>query len=95
MADLDDLFRSHDPVQRKPLRLLKFLTALNVFIKCRKCGAQNCMDEIRPRRVDLAMFRGSEDPVKCKECQADMDTMTAYCGEWIGSQIVRREDPKS
>jgi hypothetical protein len=95
MANLDDFLFSHGPVRRKPLRLLKFLTALNVFIKCRKCGTHNCMDAIPPRRVDLALFRGSEDPVKCKECQPEMDTMTAYCGERVGSEIVRLEDPKS
>jgi hypothetical protein len=68
---------------------------VNVFIRCPKCGNQNRIDDIRPRRVDLAVFRGSEDTVRCKKCQADMDTMTAYCGEQVGSEIVRHEDPKS
>jgi hypothetical protein len=40
------------------------------------------------------MFRGSEDPIKCKNCQADMDTMMAYCGERNGPEIVRQDDPK-
>jgi hypothetical protein len=67
---------------------------MNVFIKCSKCGHQNCIEDIRPRRLDLALFRGSEDPIKCKACQADMDTMTAYCGERVESKIIRLEDPK-
>jgi hypothetical protein len=45
--------------------------------------------------TDLAVFRGSEDPVKCKSCGHDMDTMTAFCGEMVGSEIVRRADPKN
>ena len=52
------------------------------------------MGGIPGRRVDLAIFRGSKDPVRCKNCQADMDTMTAYCGERVGGEIERREDPK-
>ena len=67
---------------------------VDVFIKCPKCGDHNCIDGVAPLRVDLAVLRGSEDPIKCKECQADMDTMTAYLGERVGSDIVRREDPK-
>jgi hypothetical protein len=67
---------------------------VHVFIKCHKCGYQNCIDDIGVHRVDLALFRGSEDPVKCRNCQADMDAITAYCGEQVGSEIVRREDPK-
>ena len=66
---------------------------MNVFIECPKCGYQNCIDGVAPQRVDLALFRGSEDPIKCKTCQADMDTMTAYCGERVGSEIVRHKDP--
>ena len=49
---------------------------------------------VTANKVDLAMFRGSEDLIRCKNCQADMDTMTAYRGERVGSEIVRREDPK-
>ena len=64
-----------------------------IFIKCPRCEHQNCIEGIVPRRVDLALFRGSEEPVKCQVCQADMDTMTAYCGERVGSEIMRREDP--
>ena len=67
---------------------------MNVFIECRKCGNQNRIDGIALNRADLALFRGSEDPIRCKVCQADMDTMTAYCGEQVGSEIVRHEDPK-
>lgn len=67
--------------------------SFSVFIKCRSCGAHNCFD-VPSCRVDLAMFRGSEDPIKCKDCHADMDTMLAFCGEQIGSEIVRREDPR-
>jgi len=66
---------------------------MNVFINCPWCGHQNCIDVVPPYRVDLALFRGSEHPVKCTECQADMDTMKAYCGERVGSEIVRRDDP--
>lgn len=51
------------------------------------------MEDIPARRVELAMLRGSEDPVRCRNCHADMDTMTAYCGERVGSEIVRRKDP--
>ena len=40
------------------------------------------------------MLRGSEDKLKCDGCHAEMDPMTAYCGERIGSQIVWRKDPK-
>jgi len=67
---------------------------VNVFIECPKCGNQNRIDDVALNGFDLAMFRGSEDPIRCKACQADMDTMTAYCGEQVGSEIVRREDPK-
>jgi hypothetical protein len=79
-----------------PAEPIKTRTAghVNVFIQCPKCGHQNCIDSVNPRRIDLAMFRGSEDPVKCTKCQADMDAMTAYCGERVGSEIVRLEDPK-
>jgi hypothetical protein len=74
--------------------IAKISEHVNVFIKCPKCGHQNRMDGITALRADLAMFRGSEDPVRCKQCQADMDTMTAYCGEQVGSEITRREDPR-
>jgi hypothetical protein len=53
------------------------------------------MDGMAPKRTDLAVFRGSEDPVKCKGCGADMDAMTAFCGELEGARIVRRDDPKN
>jgi hypothetical protein len=68
--------------------------SISVFIRCRACDTQNCFEEIAPHRVDLAMFRGSENPVKCKGCHADMDTMLAFCGERVGSEIVRCSDPE-
>ena len=68
--------------------------SLNVFINCPKCSHRNCLEEIRPIRVDLAVFRGSEERVRCKNCGAAMDTMTAYIGERVGSEIVRHQDPK-
>jgi hypothetical protein len=53
-----------------------------------------CFD-IPPRRVDLALARGSEDPIKCQECLGDMVMMLADGGARIGSNIVRRrKDPK-
>jgi hypothetical protein len=55
--------------------------------------SQNCFEDIPPRRADLAMFPGSENPVKCKGCHVDMDTMPAFCGERVGLEIVRRPDP--
>jgi hypothetical protein len=67
---------------------------VNVFLECRKCGHQHCIDGVPPRRVDLALFRGSEHPMPCAACKADMDTMNAYCRERVGSKIIRREDPK-
>jgi ribosomal protein S27E len=67
---------------------------MTVFIKCRKCEHVNRFYGINDTRADLAMFRGSEFPVKCKQCGADMDTMTAFCGEMVGSEMVRRDDPK-
>ena len=67
---------------------------MNIFLKCRKCGHQHCRDGGPARRIDLALFRGSEHPMKCENCGADMDTMRAYCGERIGSEIIRHEDPK-
>jgi predicted amidophosphoribosyltransferase len=76
------------------LRLVKYLICVNVFIKCPTCGQRHCIDGVPPRRVDLALFRGSEHPMKCEKCQSDMDTMKAYCGERVGAEIVRREDPK-
>jgi len=67
---------------------------VKVYIRCRTCGTQNCFEEIPPRRVDLALFRGAEDPtVKCRGCYAAMDTMTAFCGVKVGSDVLRREDP--
>jgi hypothetical protein len=67
--------------------------SISVFIRCRACGTQNCFEDIPPRRADLGMFRGSENPVKCKGCHADMDTMLAFCGERVGLEIVRHPDP--
>ena len=67
--------------------------SFSVFIECRSCGIDNCFD-IPCCRVELAIFRGSEDPIKCRGCHADMDTMLAYCGERVGPEIVRREGPK-
>ena len=52
------------------------------------------MDEIPVTRVALAVFRGSEEPAKCRHCGAAMDTMLAYCGEPVDAKTVRREDPK-
>ena len=75
-------------------RITRKADHVNVFIECPRCGNQNRIDGVALNRVDLAMFRGSEDPIRCKACQADMDTMTAYCGEQVGSEIVRRADPK-
>ena len=77
------------------VRALKCQLSMNVFIKCPECGHPNCLDEIRPTRTELAILRGSEEPIRCKNCQADMDTMTAFCGERVGSEVVRRDDPKS
>ena len=69
---------------------------MNVFIKCPNCGSCTCFEAIPARRADLAMFRGSENhTVRCKFCQTDMDTMTAFVGERSGSQVLRHEDPKS
>lgn len=78
--------------------LLKCLSVIvRVFIKCPKCGKYNCIREVMPQRVELALFRGSEDPVKCISCGAEMDTMTAFCGmqESSGSEVVRHQDPES
>jgi hypothetical protein len=71
-------------------------SSYKVYIRCRKCGTPNCFEEIPPTRVDLALFRGSENPIiKCRCCHADMDTMIAFCGEQVGSEIVHRHDPVS
>ena len=67
---------------------------MHVFIKCPNCEHNNCIPEIAATRVDLAMFRGSEYRVECGNCQAVMDTMTAYCGEQLGAKIVRVKDPE-
>jgi LSD1 subclass zinc finger protein len=67
---------------------------LCVFLKCHGCGHIHRIDEVRPKRVPLALFRGSEKKMKCKSCQAGMDTMLAFIGEQIGSEIRRRDDPK-
>ena len=53
---------------------------LRVFIKCPKCGKYNCIREVMPQRIGLALFHGSEDPVKCLFCGAAMDALTAFCG---------------
>jgi hypothetical protein len=74
---------------REPYRT----AALSVFIRCRKCGTPNRFESVRARRTDLALFRGSENPEKCKGCGADMDTIGAFCGERVGVEIVRRPDP--
>jgi hypothetical protein len=65
--------------------------SFGVFIKCRKCGTLNCFD-VPPRRVDLVRFRGLENPIKCKGCHVDIDSMLAYCGEgsaqkWCAAKI--------
>jgi hypothetical protein len=74
-------------------RLAKISTDVCVFIQCPSCGHQNRIDGVPPTRVDLAMLRGSEDTIKCKQCYTDMDTMRAYVGEPVGEEIERREDP--
>jgi hypothetical protein len=66
---------------------------VKVFITCPKCGHPNWIEEFSANRVSLAILRGIESPIKCKECGALMDTLTAYCGEQVGAEIVRREDP--
>jgi hypothetical protein len=71
-------------------------TFYKVYIRCRKCGTPNSFEDIPPRRVDLALFRGSEDPIiKCRSCHADMDTMTAFCGEQVDSEIIHHHDPNT
>jgi len=75
-------------------RLAKIPTGLHVFIKCPSCEHQNRIDGVPARRTDLAMLRGSEHKIRCKQCQADMDTVRAYGGELMGGEIVRREDPQ-
>jgi hypothetical protein len=67
---------------------------VKVFIECPKCKHQNCIEDLPCYWLDLAIFRGSENPVQCANCKADMDTMTAYCGERIDSGIEKRPDPK-
>jgi hypothetical protein len=74
--------------------LLKCQNPMEVFIKCRKCGQHNRVDGVPPNRVDLAILRGSEEPIKCRSCHSEMDTLTAFLGEQVGSEIMRREDPK-
>jgi hypothetical protein len=70
------------------------LSSYAVYIRCPKCDTPNCFKEIPPRRVDLAIFRGSENPIiKCCACEADMDTMTAFRGEKVGTEVVHRRDP--
>jgi hypothetical protein len=68
---------------------------VSVFLRCRKCGMQNCFADIPATRVDLAMFRGSEEWVKCRGCGSDMDTMGAFVGERVGGAITRLPDPAS
>jgi hypothetical protein len=69
--------------------------AVKVFIKCRKCGVHTCFDEIPLKRIDLALFRGSEDRiVKCDVCHADMNKVAAFFGKRVGSEIVRQKDPE-
>jgi hypothetical protein len=69
---------------------------VSVFIKCSECGDHTRFDKIPATMIELALFRGSENPiVKCKSCHADMDTMKAFCGTRKGSEIVRHEDPKA
>jgi hypothetical protein len=68
-------------------------TSVDVFIQCPKCKHQNCIEGLPRNWLDLAIFRGSEESVKCASCKADMDTMTAYCGERIGSWVDKCPDP--
>jgi hypothetical protein len=74
---------------------LKYQLLVNIFIKCPECGHLNCLDKIPVSRTELAILRGSETPIRCKSCGAGMDTMTAFVGEGVGAEIVRRGDPKS
>jgi hypothetical protein len=67
---------------------------VSIFLKCRKCGPQNCFTDVPVTRVDLAMFRGSEERVKCRGCGASVDTMGAYVGARAGGEIARRPDPE-
>ena len=67
---------------------------MHLFIKCPSCEHQNRIEGVAPKRTDLAMLRGSEDKIKCKQCHVNMDTMRAYRGEQVGEEIVRREDPQ-
>jgi hypothetical protein len=72
-----------------------FAPSVKIYITCRKCGTHNCFEDIPASRVELALFRGSEDRiVKCRACRGAMDTVTAFCGENFGSEIVHRQDPK-
>ena len=87
--------RKDRPMDKKLARSTLAQNALpfSVFIQCRTCGSENCFADIPARRNDLAMFRGLENPVTCKGCHADMDTMLAFCGERVGIDIERRPDP--
>jgi hypothetical protein len=68
---------------------------VNIFIRCRNCGVDNPFPEIPLRRIDLALFRGSEERiVKCPACYADMNKVTAFVGKKVGSEIVRQKDPQ-
>lgn len=67
--------------------------ALKIFIKCSRCGYHTSFPAIPIAKVDLAMFRGSENPTKCKNCETNLDTLAAFCGKQVGSEIVRLEDP--
>jgi hypothetical protein len=66
---------------------------MNVFIQCHKCGDQNCIESVPPRRVDLAVFRGSMELLKCKGCRADLNPGAAYCGVRVEGKIVPCADP--
>jgi hypothetical protein len=73
---------------------VSLIASINVYVQCRMCGIRNCFKEIPPRRTDLAIFRGSENPIiKCESCHADMDVMTAFCGERVGSEVLHRHEP--
>jgi hypothetical protein len=88
-------FKEDDDENESEISSTSPTASINVYIRCRKCGMPNCFENIPPRRTDLAIFRGSENPtIKCKSCHADMDIVTAFCGERVGSEIVRCGDPK-
>jgi hypothetical protein len=53
-----------------------------------RCGLHNRVDGVPPKRSDLAFLRSSEESSKCRNCEAEMDTMTAFVGERVGKDTV-------